>query len=62
MDKQEKEKFKKDKTDSLDVEVLKLEKEKEYIISRHEQKIAEIDKRLEDLKFQKEIFINFKIK
>ena len=62
MDKQEKEKFKQEKTELLDSDVLKLEQEITYIQNRHDQKMTELGKRLEDLKFQKEIFINFKIK
>ena len=62
MDKQQKEKLKQEKTDLLDQEVLKLEKEREYIVSRHELKLKEIDEKLEALKFQRDTFKELKIK
>ena len=43
--------FKKEKTDSLDQEVLQLEKERTYLEDRHNAKLAEIDKKLDELKF-----------
>ena len=62
MDKQQKEKLKQEKTDLLDQEVLKLEKEKEYIRQRHEQKMKEMDEKLDALKFQKDVFREHKVK
>ena len=62
MNKETKEQFKKEKTALYDEEILKLEKEKEYIQSRHNLKIVEIDKRLEELGFQRDTFKELKIK
>ena len=62
MNKEIKEKIKQEKTESLDVEILKLEKEKEFIQVRHAQKIKEIDEKLEMLKFQSEVFKAHKVK
>ena len=62
MDKEKKEQLKKEKTDLLDSEVLKLQKELEYIQARHEQKVKEIQERIEGLSFQKEVFNQHKVK
>ena len=62
MDKQQKEKLKQEKTDLYDQEVLKLEKEKEYIQNRHEQKMKEMEEKLETLKFQRNVFKEHKVK
>jgi len=62
MNKEQKEKLKQEKTELLDMEILKLEKEREYIVSRHELKLKEIDEKLDALKFQRDTFKELKIK
>ena len=62
MDKQTKENLKNEKTAQFDAEILKLQKEREYIVSRHELKLVEIDKRLDEFTFQRDTFKDLKIK
>ena len=62
MNKEQKEQFKKEKIELLDMEILALEKEKENIQVFHEQKLKGFDEKLEILKLQKDAFKELKIK
>lgn len=62
MNKEQKEQFKKEKTDLLELETIKLEKEIEYIQNRHTQKLKELSEKLDALRFQRDIFKELTIK
>ena len=62
MDKDKKEKLRKEKQDVFDVEITKLEKSIAYIQTRHDQKIHQLSEVLEVLKFHRDIFKEFKVK
>ena len=62
MNKEQKEKLRQEKTELLDSEILELEKEIIRIKEIYAAEILRMENKLEKLKFQKDIFKEFKIK
>lgn len=61
MDKEQKEKFKKEKIDLCDVEITKIEAALFELKKRYNENLIDLEKKLENEKFQKNIFNEFKI-